>query len=76
MLDHHATDVRQAFDIVTADEALAARIDRIAREGPQVPDPSRDDALVRAGLVRQVGRTDATRRTVLRAPFLTDLTGL
>jgi hypothetical protein len=67
-----ATEIRRAFDIVAADEVLLSRIEKIAREGPQPPDP-RDDALIRAGLVRQVGPTDSSRKTVLRAPFLQDL---
>lgn len=68
-----ATEMRRAFDIVASDEALLARIEQIAKDGPQLPDPARDEALIRAGLVRQVGHSDLTRRTALRAPFLMDL---
>lgn len=67
-----ATEVRRAFDIVVSDETLLARMERIARDGPQTPDP-RDSALLRAGLVRSVGWSDRSRRTVLRAQFLADL---
>lgn len=68
-----AVEVRRAYDIVASDEALLARIELIARKGPQVPDPTRDEALTRAGLVRQIGFSDASRRTMLRARFLADL---
>lgn len=68
-----ATEMRRAFDIVASDEGLLARIEQIAKEGPQLPDPVKDEALLRAGLVRQVGHSEGTRRTALRAPFLVDL---
>lgn len=69
---HLAIEIRRAFDIVAGDELLLSRIEQIAKEGPQPPDP-RDDALMRAGLVRQVGPSERNRKTVLRAPFLQDL---
>lgn len=65
-----AGEIRKAVDIVTADELLLSRFEQIAREGPLPPDP-RDEALIRAGLVRQSG-PQGTRRTSLRAPFLQD----
>jgi hypothetical protein len=68
-------EIRRAWDIVSADEGLHARIDELAREGALPPDPAHDEALARAGLVRVVGRTDWSRRTVLRAPVLADLAG-
>src|SRR5699024_4246368 len=38
-----AAEIRRAFDIVASDEVLLARIEQIAKEGPQRPDPARDD---------------------------------
>jgi hypothetical protein len=68
-----ATEVRRSFDIVAADEALLARMEKIAKDGPQPADPVHDEALLRAGLVLGQGQPDGTRRTAIRAPFLADL---
>ncbi|MEZ4238515.1 MAG: hypothetical protein R3F59_20650 [Myxococcota bacterium] len=68
-----ATEVRRSFDIVAADEALLARMEAIARDGPQPLDPTCDEALLRAGLVLAQGQPDGSRRTAIRAPFLADL---
>ena len=38
-----ATEMRRAWDIVASDELLLARIEQIAKEGPQPPDPARDE---------------------------------
>ena len=68
-----ATEVRRSYDIVAADEGLLARMELIAREGPQPVDPERDEPLLRAGLVLGQGHAEGSRKTAIRAPFLEDL---
>ncbi|MEQ1571317.1 MAG: hypothetical protein ABMA64_37160 [Myxococcota bacterium] len=68
-----AHELRRAYDIVAADEQLQGRLEQLAREGAQVPNPMTDEHLLRAGLVRTIGHSDRSRRTVLRAPLIAEL---
>lgn len=63
-----AEEVRAAIDIVSADDALADRLERLARRGELVRDPTPDGALSRAGLVRSEGES-----TRLRTPWFADV---
>lgn len=68
-----ALDIRRAFEIVAADTALLGRLEVLAKLGPLPPESDKDERLLRAGLVRAVGGSARSRRTVLRAPVLADL---
>jgi hypothetical protein len=63
-----AEEVRHAIDIVSADEALADRLEKLARRGHLASAPEEDDRLQRAGLVHCAGST-----TRLRTPWFADL---
>lgn len=72
VLGNLAIEIQRTFDIVASDDRLLGRLEEIARNGPQPEDPSRDDALGRAGLTRVDG-PGVRRQTSLRAPVLGDL---
>lgn len=63
-----AEEVRSAIDIVSADDKLADRLERLARRGSLELEPTPDAALERAGLVRSEGD-----RTTLRTPWFADV---
>ncbi|MCA9488922.1 MAG: hypothetical protein KC621_03345 [Myxococcales bacterium] len=63
-----ALEMQQAFSIVAADDALHDRIEEMANADQPLPLDPRDDALIRAGLVRLEGG-----RAELRAPVIGDL---
>lgn len=71
-LGNLALEIRRAFEIVAADEALLGRLEALARDGALPTDP-RDERLLRAGFVRTIGHSARGRRTMLRAPVLADL---
>ncbi len=62
-----AEEVRTTIDIVRAEPALAARLERLARRGSAPAEPE-DDALRRAGLIGRKGDV-----SVLRTPWFADL---
>ena len=66
-----ADEVRSAIDILMADSKLSARLDLLARRGPQ-PVAEGDFQLVRGGLVTQTTRLDRTQ-SAIRAPWFADL---
>lgn len=61
-------EIRRSFDIVAADPKMSARLESLARSGPQPHEPDRDGPLFRAGLVHHPGPL-----TALRAPVFHDL---
>ncbi|MCA9556312.1 MAG: hypothetical protein KC933_40180 [Myxococcales bacterium] len=63
-----AEEVRSAIDIVSADQNLADRLERLARKGSVEAEAEADARLSRAGLVRCEGPT-----TRLRTPWFADL---
>lgn len=65
-------EIRSAFAIVSADNALSQRLEQLAREGPSPEMPDRDPRLVRAGLVRFT-RKGKAKLTGVRAPVFADL---
>lgn len=68
LMGNLALEMQQAFSIVAADDALHDRMEELANASGWLPLDPRDDALIRAGLVRiESGRAQ------LRAPVLGDL---
>lgn len=74
VLGQLAIEIRQAFEIVAADDGLLQRLEHIARDGSVDEDHDVDGRLVRAGLVQtRRSPTGRGRVTTLRAPVFADL---
>lgn len=67
-----ATEIRGAYDIVASDDRLNARLELLAKDGPQSEDSTVDPALVLAGMANHTPMR-LGRRVQVRAPVLADL---
>jgi len=67
-----AIEIRGAYEIVAADQALSDRLDVLCSEGPLPEDAEVDSQLLRAGLVKR-RRNGLSWMTSVRAPVFSDL---
>ena len=64
--------IRSVFEIVWAEPALSKRLELLAKEGSQPEIWELDMRLLRAGLIRQLGRGSRTR-VEIRAPVFGEM---